>query len=407
MKQLSIVGIDPGTTSAYAVISLDGKMIRLNYAKEMTLSEIISEVFEVSTPMFVGTDKGKVPSFVSDFAVKVGAEVISPEEDLKKEDKRDLTKGYDTSGWKDHQLDSLAAAVFALRRTSLRLKRIERYVEENNLSEKKEEFTYLALREKINLPLIKKILDDCLKEPLSEAKEIKTKLIENSFSKKDFIQLMERFSRMEEEKNKILEIVKAKSSRLKQAEKENHQLKNRSQNFGKKLDQMLLFKEKRIKSLREEILAKEYLIRQRENENEQLRDFIPLMIKGILLKKLKNLSKEEFLSKQFLQIGEKDVLLVDNPAVYSEQVVAELSGKEIIVLSYGNLTPFIRKNFQSGKIVREDLIEENEHFALIKSERYKEIRKRIGNDLVFEIVEEYQEERKQLFKSIRNPVVYT
>jgi hypothetical protein len=251
------------------------------------------------------------------------------------------------------------------------------------------------IKEKINLPLIKKILDDCLKEPLSEAKEIKTKLIENSFSKKDFIQLMERFSRMEEEKNKILEIVKAKSSRLKQAEKENHQLKNRSQNFGKKLDQMLLFKEKRIKSLREEILAKEYLIRQRENENEQLRDFIPLMIKGILLKKLKNLSKEEFLSKQFLQIGEKDVLLVDNPAVYSEQVVAELSGKEIIVLSYGNLTPFIRKNFQSGKIVREDLIEENEHFALIKSERYKEIRKRIGNDLVFEIVEEYQEERKR------------
>ncbi|MBI2665284.1 DUF460 domain-containing protein [Candidatus Woesearchaeota archaeon] len=77
-KPLAIIGLDPGTTSAYAILTLDGKIINCNSGKEMPLSIIIKEIVDLCRPVLVGTDKAKIPSFVEEFS-RIGFPLVLSE----------------------------------------------------------------------------------------------------------------------------------------------------------------------------------------------------------------------------------------------------------------------------------------------------------------------------------------
>ena len=64
MKPLAIIGLDPGTSSAYTVLDLDGNVLHSHAAKELSLSQMITEIIQICQPIIVSTDKAKVPSFV-------------------------------------------------------------------------------------------------------------------------------------------------------------------------------------------------------------------------------------------------------------------------------------------------------------------------------------------------------
>ena len=73
MRTLLIVGIDPGTTSAYAILDIDGRLVRMCSAKNKSFSNIVTEIVDFGKVLIVGTDKKKSPEFVQRFAVKTGA----------------------------------------------------------------------------------------------------------------------------------------------------------------------------------------------------------------------------------------------------------------------------------------------------------------------------------------------
>src|SRR3989344_1012037 len=109
-KPLIIVGIDPGTTLGYAVLDINGNILDIGSSKDFNLSELISKTIDLGKVIAVGTDKKRIPGFVESFAVKLGAKVISPKEDMSSDFKRNLVQEYETSN--DHQQDALASAVF-------------------------------------------------------------------------------------------------------------------------------------------------------------------------------------------------------------------------------------------------------------------------------------------------------
>ena len=92
LKELLIVGIDPGTTTAYALLDLNGNLLDVNSSKNYDLGTLIKVIAEKGLPLIVGCDKKNVPWFVQDFATKTGAKVISPEEDLKVAEKKDIAR---------------------------------------------------------------------------------------------------------------------------------------------------------------------------------------------------------------------------------------------------------------------------------------------------------------------------
>jgi predicted RNase H-like nuclease (RuvC/YqgF family) len=121
-RKLLIVGIDPGTTTAYAVLGIEGNLIHLDSSKQLDLKLLISETISHGKAVLVGTDKAKVPNLVESFATKLGARIVSPQEDLKVDEKREMVSNFNFGD--EHQGDALASALFAYKETKALLDKI-------------------------------------------------------------------------------------------------------------------------------------------------------------------------------------------------------------------------------------------------------------------------------------------
>ena len=114
MKRLLIAGIDPGTTLAYALLDINGEVIKINSTKQHNLSSLILDIIKIGKVIVVGTDVKDVPYLIKNFANKVGAKIVSPKEDLKIEEKIRLTKNYRMLN--KHERDALASAIMSFKR---------------------------------------------------------------------------------------------------------------------------------------------------------------------------------------------------------------------------------------------------------------------------------------------------
>ena len=128
-KKLLIAGIDPGMTTAYAVLDIEGNLLHLNSSKQLDLNLLISEIINIGKVALVGTDKAKVPGLVEAFATKLGARIASPPEDLKVDEKRKMITGFDFND--EHQGDALASALFAYKEIKTLLNKIDLFAKEN------------------------------------------------------------------------------------------------------------------------------------------------------------------------------------------------------------------------------------------------------------------------------------
>jgi predicted RNase H-like nuclease (RuvC/YqgF family) len=392
MKPLSIIGLDPGTTTACAVLDLTGKVINLFSSKELPLSKIIEKVVMVSLPVITSTDKAKVPALVEEFSRKMGTKLVTPPTDLLREEKRKLIAEKEMKiAENGHEHDALAAALYAYQELLPRLQKIERFILENGLSKLKSEFTLLAMREdELNFNLIK----DILTKPTEENKAIQKVLQEEQLTKRDFMRLFDKL-KTEQTKNKFLvQNIGELNHRLNKIERENKKLGKSKNNFDQRVDTLLMFKEARIKQFDHELKQVNELVTKLNNKVMNLFGFIGNSTKFQVLKKLDSLSKEEFERKNdILAINDKDILLVADTSVFSEQIISKLKNKDVVIVSTQKLGKFITDKFPTAKLSAEEIVEENEYFALVALAVIQE--KLSRGDVLGKVVEEYREERKR------------
>ena len=122
-----LVGVDPGSTSAVAILDFNGDMIHVRSGKNFPPREIISEIIENGKPVIVTSDKAKTPSKVEKIAKSVGAEKFEPDEDLSQERKRELGTGENS-----HEKDASAAVKHAYRQLKPKIRKIEELDEERS-----------------------------------------------------------------------------------------------------------------------------------------------------------------------------------------------------------------------------------------------------------------------------------
>lgn len=390
MKPLAIIGLDPGTTTAYAIIDLDAGMIKAFSGKNLTLGDIISQIVAVCQPVITATDKAKLPSFVEEFSRKVGTKIFVPEEDLLREDKRKIVLEYFPDGnscQNDHEKDSLASALFAYRKYFSKIQKIKQFIFENDLGYKEEEFVKMALLEDINFNQLKNIL----MKPREENKIIHQVLVDQKITKTDFLKLYQKLAQNKDEKAVLEEKINQLKKEISSLKKNNKILGKNSSHFDQKIDQLLFFKDSRIKVQVQDISSLKNQISSLNQKLDLTHRFIgsSSQPKLILLKKLNNLSQEEWnKKKEILDLQENDFLLVKNPNIYSELVVGYLLEKMIILFSPDKPGRIIRENFAFIPVLSSDLKFENEYFALVlKSllERKKE------TDFIDKIVAEHKE----------------
>lgn len=121
-----IAGIDPGTTIGIAAIDLDGNLMHLISSRQMTMSDVIEELYRIGKPLIVASDVHQMPFSVEKIRRAFNAVAYTPRHDRSIEEKWELTKAYGTSN--DHERDALSAALDAYRQYRNKFQNISKRV---------------------------------------------------------------------------------------------------------------------------------------------------------------------------------------------------------------------------------------------------------------------------------------
>ena len=193
-SKLLVVGIDPGTTTAYAVLDLSGNVVSVKSAKNLGINALLAEVMQLGKIVVIGTDKAKIPSLVEDFSAKTGARIIYPKDDLKVEEKKGMVKEFKTEN--EHQDDALASSLFAFKQIKGILERIDSYARENNKEGIKDNIIDLVLTKEVSIREAADIIENYDKE---ETRIIKKAIEEKTLRQNDFLKLYRIAKRYEKE----------------------------------------------------------------------------------------------------------------------------------------------------------------------------------------------------------------
>jgi predicted RNase H-like nuclease (RuvC/YqgF family) len=143
-----ILGIDPGSTAAICMLTLDGKIHRMVSGKSLTRADIIRQVYEQGIPVMVATDVTPVPHFVKKIASTVNAELFVPKREIAVSDKQELAREF-SDGIKirnAHERDALTAAVYAYRSIQSKLQQIERKIRDEQLAVDRNQLKALVIK---------------------------------------------------------------------------------------------------------------------------------------------------------------------------------------------------------------------------------------------------------------------
>jgi len=106
-----LVGIDPGTTTAVAVVGLDGEVLDVLSTRTADTAAVIEWIIERGRPVVVAADVTPMPETVEKIRRSFDAAGWEPERDLPVDTKKHRTR---ETGWdNDHERDALAAALAA------------------------------------------------------------------------------------------------------------------------------------------------------------------------------------------------------------------------------------------------------------------------------------------------------
>lgn len=378
MDNLLIVGIDPGTTVGFAVLDIEGKIIRTVSGKDLTLSKIIFLAEKFGKPLLVGTDKAKVPSFVQDFASKFGAKIVHPRLDLSVDEKRNLVSNSVANA---HESDALASSVFAFRSVAPLLKKINFFLKENNKQELSDKVKRLVILKNFSI-----------KQAVDFWENPKTRFVEPVFKevKKPEVNvnlLLETVKKLETENVLVKNQNNSLKEDLKKLSMDYEVLLRKLESFAPsaKARKQLGFKESNIVNLNKEIQLKDLVNKKLNEKLGRLMHFLSLS-DVVVLKHLRNLSWEEFIGRnKILDIKENDFLLVDDVNVYSQKTLDFLKGKNIFVVYKSNGKQNLRLNLINASRLS---IDESDFFAVVKKTDF-ELEKRNLN-IIEDLVKEYR-----------------
>jgi len=383
MVKLLVAGIDPGTTLGYAVMDFDGDVLDKGSSKLLNMGTLIAKTKSYGNILIVGCDKAKVPSFVNNFAVKVGAKVIAPKNDLSVIEKKELTKNFDLRN--SHEMDALASCLNAYKKIKPLLDEIDAFLEKGKKEHLSEKVKEIVIKKNFNMRLALSLAD----KPEKEEKETIREVIEEKKPEgRDITKVYKKLKEYEnenkiikEQKKRLINELEAMKRKYDYLEKKISQLKP-DERFQKIIDiknENIGFLMAKIKILKSEI----------EEARQEINNLYTMLSENeaVILKRIKNLGWNELTFKNtILKINAGDILIVDDTNIISEKTIDFLKGKVNIIVYKGklnkNLRDFIFINFNELNI------KENRYFAVADK---KELQKKVkSRDMLKRIIEDYR-----------------
>lgn len=381
-----IVGIDPGTTTAVAIIDLSGNLISVRSQKDWNLSDVIEFIKSHGKPVLIATDKKNPPDFVNKVKAAFNAVLYAPKEDLSLEKKRDLTSKYDFLN--DHERDALASAIDALKSYESKFRNIEKRVP-----------TGFDV-ERAKAEIIKGVMLKSLLEP----------------------QILEKTEKREEKEIDFLELIEKKDKKIRELKEENEMLRKQIEELKAEIERLrakiVAMADEEKERIRREIYTKnleakiaELLaeIKKKDSEIAKLKEKLEILKRMKLLeisgwkevKLVKKFTREEL---ERAEIAEGDIVYIQDASGGSKSYAEFLCQKKIKAVIVGNeMSHVARDVFDSYGIprIRKDevkMIEGSEvafvdqSFEEVYKKKLEEIRRKTV-ERIEKLFEDYKKRR--------------
>jgi len=117
-----IVGIDPGTTTAVALLDLSGNLVAMESSRDFGLSKVIECIIAHGMPSAVASDVNPPTEFALKLSTKLGCPLIAPKMSLRVAEKNELARKFQPAN--NHERDALSAALTVFNQFSTRFAKI-------------------------------------------------------------------------------------------------------------------------------------------------------------------------------------------------------------------------------------------------------------------------------------------
>ena len=368
-KEPLIVGIDPGITTAYAVLDTKGSLIKLKSSKKLNLSTVINEILQIDGKIIaVGSDVKYPPHYITKFCSAFNAKLILPKEDMKVGFKERITSDFKTND--DHQRDALAAAVFAFNELKPLMQKVE-----------------LSLKEKGEEHLVNEV-----KGLVVSGLSITDSL--EKLQKKDSVPQVKKRIRQKVKRSKLIFeenlILKEKNHSMSEEiaflrSKLYHVERARNTDIESRIREVIDFKDRKIASLKRSFEDNQKLVSLLKSDISRLKSILLNLDGKHILRRYKILSKDIINSMK-----EKEMLYIDDPISISQAILDHLKDTGVRIVSKNKPSKDLD---QAGLFidVSDVEIEMLGDFVIIPKEGLE--RKRNENEILYKIISEYKESR--------------
>jgi predicted RNase H-like nuclease (RuvC/YqgF family) len=381
-----IVGIDPGTTTAVAIIDLGGNLISVKSQKDWNFSDVVEFIKSHGKPVLIATDKKNPPEFVNKVKAAFNAVLYAPREDLSLDKKRELTSKYDFLN--DHERDALASAIDALKNYESKFRNIEK-----------------------RLPVG------------FDVERAKAEIIRGMTLKSLFEpQVVEKVERKDEKEVDFLDLLEKKDKKIKELKEENEMLRKQVEELRAEIEKLrakiVAMADEEKEKMRREIYAKNLEsriveliaeIKKKDSEIARLKEKLEILKKMKLLeisgwkevKLVKKFSKEEL---EKAEIVEGDIVYIADASGGSKSSAEFLCSKKIkAVITGSEMSHVAREVFDSFGIPRirkeeVDIIEGSEvafvghNFEEVYKSKLEEMRRK-AVERIEKLFEDYKKRR--------------
>jgi len=205
LKKPIIVGYDPGTTAALAIIDTKGEILFLKSKRGFKKGEIIDIITDMGKPLLIAGDRRPLPRSVERMARTLGCRPFYPRKSLSISDKKWIVREFMDEIEDDHEKDALASALYAFKHYSRVFKRTNEILESQGLSK-----LYDKVVESVVTGKVENIAE-AINRMLRTREEVKIPKIEQKALDKTVSKLQEKIKQLERD----IDILKGSNEKLK------------------------------------------------------------------------------------------------------------------------------------------------------------------------------------------------
>jgi hypothetical protein len=372
-----IVGYDPGTTAAIAILDTKGQILLLKSKRSFKQSEIIDLIMGIGKPLMIAGDRHPLPKSVEKLASSLGCKAYRPMKTLSVSEKEKLVNEFAGKIKDEHVKDALASAIKVFNVYSKVFERTKNLLSSLGLSELYEKVIDLVLRgevENINEAVNRLLIDLRKKQEIPRI----SKVIEKEPLNKTISRLQERIKSLE----KDLIIIKQYNQSLKNKLKENEDI---LEGYRKKLSEKTdVGSLKFIEKLKSELKEKESLIEfMKSSRNLELNGYVPMLeVSEINDSVIKELDQKFDLLDKVILVNKLDNAQILNDYRIKALITMTEPGKEIL------------EKVDFPIIAKKDIsIEKLKDISVVKKDEFEEVLKKVRKTGFVQWIEGHKKRR--------------